>query len=1149
MEFPPDYLSSLWMIVANRIRSIIRRTREPHAYVKIVLRTVKLTAFFIMLACLQVSAGSTTAQKLSLSIRNGSLESLFATIEHKTGFTVFYNAMDVKSAKPITIDVKDASVEEVLQLSLKGQALTYFIQEHTIFIKKEVAKSLTDEPVVTGEPVQPGVSGVVKSETGTPLAGATVYIRKLKKAATTDAGGQFLLKNVPDGEYEVDISFVGYQTLTTTIKVVNHQAAVTTNLKQSTSQLDETVVKGYYTTTDRLNTGDVTTVKWEDIEKQPVTDPILALEGRVSGLDIQQTSGVPGAYSKIQIRGQNSIANGNDPLYIVDGVPFSSVSLSIPNFMNGPLGNSSATFNAAGGGMSPFNSLNPADIESIVVLKDADATAIYGSRGANGVILITTKRGKSGATRFDLNVYTGGGELTRMMDMLNTSQYLTMRREAFNNDGLAIPSIATNPGDNNYDIDGEWDTTRYTNWQKVLIGNTANFTNAQGSVSGGSGNTQFLIGGGYSKQGTAFLGDYSDQKTSAHVNLAHFSTDQRFSLQLGANFVYDNDFLPTGDYTSNSLQLAPDAPALYDRNGNLNWQILNGTATFSNPVASSLTSYTATTNNLISNLNLSYQFLPGLKLKSSFGYNHDEMHQQQLFPASASAPPYNTNPLFRSSAFGSTITEGWIIEPQLNYQHTLAGGRLEALIGSTFQQRSSNSSGETDYGFASDALINDPLAASTIRFSVFNNTLYRYNAIYGRLGYNWQDKYLLNITGRRDGSSRFGPGKQFGNFSSAGIGWIFTKENFIQSILPFVSFGKLRASYGTTGNDQIADYQYLSSYTPISSTYDGVTGLYPTRISNPYFAWEVVKKLEGGLDLGFIKDRVLISVDYYRNRTGNQLVGYPLPYVAGFSTVQFNLPAVVQNTGIEMTLNVTNIRTKRFSWTTSANLTIPSNKLVAFPNIASSPYAYTYIVGKSLFIQEWFHNTGVNPQTGLYSFETKDPNGPDYPQDLHATKPITQKYYGGVDNKLSYKGFELDIFVQYVDQLGYNYIESYGNQAGVVNQNEPTLVLNRWQSSGDLTNTQRFGTTGTTANSFYNFQFSDGIIANTSFVRLKNLALSYQLPDGWRSKLHLQTVRIYLQCQNLFTITGFRGGMDPETGGGLALPPLRMITAGLKVGL
>ena len=656
-----------------------------------------------------------------------------------------------------------------------------------------------------------------------------------------------------------------------------------------------------------------------------------------------------------------------------------------------------------------------------------------------------------------------------------------------------------------------------------------------------------MVGGGYSKQGTAFIGNFSDQKASARVSLTHASTDQRFHLQMGANYVYDNSYLPSTDFTS-SITLAPDAPALYNGTGNLNWAIYNGTATFSNPAAVILQSSKAASNNLISNLNLSYQILPGLQFKSGFGYNKEEMNQTFLSPAAALAPPYNTDASAREINFANTTFTTWIIEPQLNYQRTMRLGRIEALVGSTFQQNIHNSETQYAQGFASDALISDPLAASTVGLEGVNYTLYRYDAIYGRLGYNFEEKYIVNLTARRDGSSRFGPGKQFGNFGAAGIGWIFSKERFFADNFSLLSFGKLRGSYGTTGNDQITDYQYLSTYTPDGYTYEGLNGLYPTQLTNPYFAWEVVKKLEGGLDLGFLKDRILVSGTYYRNRTGNQLVGEPLPEVTGFESVQFNLPAVVQNSGIELTLNTINIRSSVFKWTTSANLTLPSNKLVAFPGLSSSTYANALVVGKSLFIKKVYDFAGVNPQTGLYSFATKNANGrPSVPQDQIVSKPVTQKFYGGIQNSFSYKGFQLDIFIQYVDKLGYNYKDYINTPGGFYNSNEPTAVLNRWTTSGDLTSTERFGTNGTVSIPSGTLRSSDAVIIDASFLRLKNLALSYTLPDSWKNKSHLQNVRIYLQCQNLFTITRYVG-LDPEIAG-LDLPPLRMVTAGLQVNL
>ncbi|HEV9035726.1 MAG TPA: SusC/RagA family TonB-linked outer membrane protein [Puia sp.] len=1131
------------------------RANHIASITKTLLLAVRLTGIVILIACLHASAGINAQDRISINMKSAPLEKVFAEIELRSGYTVFYNTEVLKYSGPITVEMKDAMVADVMRHVLRGLPLEFNIQDKTIFVKH------VKPAAVAGDPEGPGkngatpstVSGIVQNEAGQPLVGATVYIKRLKKMAVTDAKGEVSWKDVPDGEYDVDVSYVGFERLTTTITVVNHEAVFTAALKQMMSKLDETVVKGYYTTTNRLNTGDVTTVKGEDIQKQPVSDPILALEGRVPGMYIQQTSGIPGAYSTIMIRGQSSIANGNDPLYIVDGVPFSSVSLTNTYIHGGAAGspNPNGISNvqggyASGGGLSPFNNLNPADIESIVVLKDADATAIYGSRGANGVVLITTKKGKAGKTRFDMNVFSGGAEVTRIIHLLNTQQYLAMRREAFANDGLAVPSIITNPKDNNYDIDGFWDTTRYTNWQKALIGKTANFTNAQGNLSGGNANTQFEIGGGYSKQGTVYPGDYSDQKTSAHINLTHISENQRFQTQFTTNYVFDNNNIPLIDLTGR-IVLAPDAPSLYSANGNINWAVLNGTSTFTNPIAGILNTAKATTDNLISSLKLSYQIIPGLEIKSDFGYNHTQMNQSLLTPASISNPPPFNLSSRSSNYIAVTDFKSWIIEPQIDFKHNIGHGRLEALLGTSFQENNHSTSSQIAVGFTSDALISDVPAASSISLGPQGSILYHYNALYGRLNYDWEEKYLINVTARRDGSSRFGPGKQFGNFGAIGAGWIFSKESFIEDALPFLSFGKLRVSYGTTGNDQIIDYQYLSTYTPSSPTYQGITGLTPSQLFNPDFAWEVVKKLEGGLELGFLRDRILVTASYYRDRTGNQLVGYSLPTVTGFSSVQFNLPAVVQNSGMELTLNAVNVRTKSFGWTTALNLTIPQNKLVAFPNLAKFPsYATKFVVGKSLFIQEIYHSTGVNPQTGLYSFATKNTNGlPSSPQDLVITQPVTQKLYGGISNSLSYKGIQFDVLVQYVDQIGRN-ITSFG-AAGTVNANQPITVLGRWKSIGNLTNVQRFGTSIATALNYNYFASSDGILANTSFFRLKNVAVSYSIPANWVSKYNIKDVRIYFQCQNLFTITEDYKGLDPETGG-LGLPPLRTITAGIQVG-
>lgn len=967
------------------------------------------------------------------------------------------------------------------------------------------------------------------------MSGATVSIvsGKVRKSIATNASGEFILPDMPKGKYIVEISFVGFETFRREITIGDDAYELSAILKQALGGLDQVQVIAYGTTTKRLNTGNVTTVKGEDIQKQPVSDPIMALEGRVPGLYISQASGIPGAGLTVKLRGQNSIANGNNPFYIVDGVPFTSNTLTSYDISGGALSNGTP-----GNGMSPFNNLNPADIESIEVLKDADATAIYGSRGSNGVILITTKKGKAGVTKFDLNAYMGAGRVATKMTLLNTQEYLKMRHESLNNDNLT-------PGQSDFDVNGEWDSTRYTDWQKLMIGGSAKYTGMQGTLSGGNSNTQFIIGGGFSKQTTVFPGNYSDRKASVHLNLTHSSSDQKLHALFSAIYVSDNSNMPGSDFTQ-FITYAPNAPAIFAPNGNLNWQ----NDTWLNPYAELLQHAKAVTNNLISNFNISYELFPGLQIRNNAGFTHIQMNQNNIIPLTYYDPSIGNDPLLRQNNFATSDIKTWIIEPQLNYSKKLGEGKLDILIGSTFQENVQSTIGQYASGFPSDALISNIAAASSILIAGNSYNLYHYNALFGRVNYIFNNKLIFNLTGRRDGSSRFGPGKQFGNFGAIGAGWIFSKEKFIQNSLPYLSFGKLRGSYGTTGNDQLGDYQYLSTYSTTNVPYQGLTGLLPSGLTNPNFAWEVVKKMEAGIELGFFNDRIFLSTSYYRNRTGNQLVGYSLPSTSGFSSVQANLPAIIQNSGLEFVLNTVNIKTKNFSWNTFFNLSIPQNRLIAYPNLSSSSYQYKYAIGQPLFVVFAAHNTGVDPQTGVYQFEDVQHSGntlkPSNPQDYRFIKSVAQKFYGGLQNSISYKGFELDFFFQFVKQSGYNYTNLFNRYSpGSFDatdpraQNLPAYFLGRWQKAGDLSSIQKFTSNRVDA--------GDAGISDASYVRLKNVYFSYSLSSNWQKKIHLQSAKIYLQAQNIFTNTQYKG-LDPETQT-LSLPPLKMVTVGIQIGL
>jgi len=1099
---------------------------------------MKLTTFLLIIALVQASA-SGFAQKISLNETNAPLEKVISAIKQQSGYVFLYTDQGLKDEK-ITVRVAGAGIEETLKAAFKNTTIDYKVVGNNILLKKaeKIEPNFIDQAKAFFAAVV--VSGKVVDETGQPMIGVTVKIKNTNLATSTDAKGAYSI-TVADDKTILVFSFIGYESIELAAKDI--QAGSTITLKTAAENLREVVIsKGYYSVKQLENTGNVSVVSGDDIRKQPVSDPILALESRVPGLQINQTSGISGSNVTVRLRGQNSLLNGNNPLYIVDGVPFTSTSLLAGNSgQSGGALNSGNILAIGNKGLSPFNLLDPSNIESIEVLKDADATAIYGSRGANGVILITTKSGKAGSTRIDFNINTGWSEVARKIPLLNTQQYLKMRHDAIFYDKGVV-------GATDYDLNGSWDTTRYTDWQKTFIGKTARSTNANLSISGGNSNTQFLIGGSYSTQGMVFPGDFGDKKASMSLNVNHTSSNHRFKLGLSSQYLNENNLVPNEDFTA-YINLAPDAPSLYDNSGNINWQ--NGT--WANPIANTLVKFQATVNGLISSMVMSYEIAPGLQLSTNLGYTKIQTNQTNQIPATAAAPPNNTNPTSRSNFFATTNLTTLIAEPKIAYDAKIGKGKFSGIIGFTLQKNDQNTLGQLASGFSSDALIPNIGAASTIISRVSDYNQYRYNALFGRFGYNWDDRYLINITARRDGSSRFGPENQFGNFGSIGAAWIFSSEKWIENTMPFLNLGKLRASYGWTGSDQTADYGFMSTYNVTTAPYQGSTGLAPSNLTNPYFGWEVTKKMEVGIDLTLLKNRIQVGIDYYRNRSSNQLVSYPLPSQVGFTSIQANLPAVVQNSGIESNISTINIKTHHFTWQTFLNLTVSKNKLIDYPDLANSPYSSNFAIGQPLSINRLYHFTGVDAATGVYQFEDVNKDGQITDVDRQfTTAPRFQNYFGGIGNTFSYKNLQLDLFFQVVKQNGYDYIAAFG-VPGLINSNQPSDLLNRWQKPGDLTtigrSLQGAGSNATLAVQGYSNarNTSDYFITDASFIRLKTLAVTYALPAGLLTRFKCNSGRIYLQCQNLLTITGYKG-IDPESQG-LVLPPLRTVSMGIQISL
>lgn len=1112
---------------------------------------MRLTTVILMTMLLQVSASS-LAQRVTLNQKKTSLEKIFREIHNQTGYDFLYDKELLDTKQPVSLSIVNQTLEQALTLVLDDQSLDFSIDDKTVIIKEKKKSLLTllSNALKTGE-----IMGVVLDERGDPLPGASVTVIGSGRTVVTDDKGNFKIVGV-SAEAMIEIKHIGYQSVS-----VKGGPKLTIKMALLTRELSEVVVnKGYYSESQRLSTGSSVSISAKDIEKQPVSNPILALQGRAAGVQITQNSGVANSSINVVIRGRSSLNTSivNNPLYVVDGVPYQSV------LLQDILGNNGGTgANAASPQGSPLNYINPNDIASIDVLKDADATAIYGSRGGNGVILITTKKGRIGQLSLGANITQGMMQAPSPLKLMNTQQYLQMRREAFKNDGLPVPSITATPTDPNYDINGTWDMTRDTDWQEELIGNLASYTNVNVSISGGTQQLQYALRGTFNRQGNLYPGDFDDKRGALNFSLTAFSPNKKLKVDFSANLLNDYNLNAQFDVTPFTLR-APNAPSSFNSDGTLNFGGANGDNN-NNPYAYVQRTYNNKTNNTVLSLRPSYNITKGLNFSANIGLTDLISDIKILQPTSSYSPLYLS---LLSPVINTVVTKNrqktWIVEPQLNYDYNIDRLKLSALLGTTFQQSDNQGTYTAGYNFISDQLIGNIANAGAFIVGDAGFFQYNYNAIYGRFNANLDDKYILNLTGRRDGSSKFGPGRQFGNFYSVGAAWVFSSENFLKNNFPILSYGKLRASYGRTGNDGIANYAFYDLYAKTNNSYQSVTGFSPSGLANPDVSWEINGKLEIAADLNFFNDRIALSASYYKNRSSNQLLSYRLPTMTGFSNLNnFNFPATVQNSGWEFVLSTTNFKTEKFTWNTAFNIAFNRNKLIRFDNLANSSYASTLEIGQPITGRELAYLfSGVDPATGLYTFTKRDgTSGSDAPQNVTTLDPNYQstwvnllpKFFGGFNNTFTYKNFQLDVFLQFVKQLGKEsllqnapgYFSSQIFSTGDVSSNVPQVFLDRWQKPGDQATYQRFTQSTAGLMAYTAWTQSTASYVDASFIRVKNISLAYQLPTRLKEKLKLRNASINFSAQNLFTITPYKG-RDPETQLFSTLPPLKVFVLGLQ---
>ncbi|MDR0430314.1 MAG: SusC/RagA family TonB-linked outer membrane protein [Tannerellaceae bacterium] len=893
-----------------------------------------------------------------------------------------------------------------------------------------------------------------------------------------------------------------------------------TGKKKKAIPVEETVSIGYGETLRSLSTSSITSVNTDNLEKMPGETVLSSLQGRVAGLLINENEegGV-----NIQFRGQNSLVVDNTPLFIVDGAVFPV------RFLSG-----------SGAKLNPLSGVQSTDIEKIEILKDADATAIYGAKAANGVVMITTKKGSAGKTRVSAEGSVGFSRVTKRIDLLNVDEYLNIRQKALNLDGIT-PTEA-----NAYDL-LLWGNKYKTDWQKELLGNTARVYQGQLSVAGGNDYTSFSCGLGYYQTGLAIFDDNDDKykRINARMSINHQSANKRFNLVMST--LYSSvKTVTTGLSPQSYIVTAPNQP-LYDDKGSVYW--IPDNSDFYNPLRFKSVYTENILNNILGNLSLRYEILTGLQAKIDLGYTKTFSNEFGSY-GNGYLNPYANNSYKNQAYYGDSNSEVLSVEPQFNYSCIFGKGRLTALLGFTWQSAETEKSEFSVQDFPSEALFRDPASASVKNTIESSFGQYKYASVFSRLTYDFRNKYVINGIIRRDGSSRFAAGNQYGTFWSIGGAWLFSREKFFN--IPFVSFAKLRGSYGATGNDQVGDFLFLETYTSTSYAYDETTGLYQDLLADPAFSWEVTKKAELALDLGFFKDKLIAAISLFDNRSNNLIVPYPLPSQTGFASLRTNLnEAKIQNRGLEIELSSTNISTKDFKWTSSFNISFLDNNLLEYPNLENSPYATSYEIGRSINLVRAYKYLGVDRETGVPLVQDTNGDGSITTDDKIFTDETDTRFYGGLFNTFKYKGFVLDVAITFVNQpyrLGW--LNNYPYPVGYINKNVPReLAMNSWTPENPDAKYPGLATSyaATSERGYayvYHYRQSDAAYSDASYIRLQNVGLTYMIPSKISGKVGIQNLRVYAKVQNLLTITGY-DSWDPQTGN--AVPPTQTFIFGAKL--
>ncbi len=1082
------------------------------------LRIMKITAIILLSACLQVAARS-DAQTITFSLKDVPVQKVFKEVSRQTGISIVYSEALFERFARVSISVKDATIKEVLDKCLKDQPFYYSLKGKMIVIKKKL--SPTEGLQTIENPLPPiEIKGRVVNEKGEPLEGATVQVKGTRKSIATNADGYFSLETVTDKKIALIFSYVGMETQE---QVADGAKELLIQLKMADAALSDFVVVGYGTSRKKDITGSIASVNLNEQEKTPVIGTEQLLEGRVSGVQVSQNQSQPGAVFSVRIRGTNSINSSSSPLFVVDGY-------------------------AGGNG----GDINPSDILSIDVLKDASATAIYGSRGANGVVIITTKRGSRNAAKVTLEGYMGVQQVAKKYKMMNAKQYgifsNTVQQE--NNDlfNTTDPLPFTQTQINSLG--------KGTDWQDAIF-RKASISNYSLAFNGGNADSKHYLSFNFFNQNGIITG--SDYKRG----IVRFNLDQNISskLKIGMSsqlgYSYQNMTTVNTSGGADQPSVLWDAvrfnPMLAPKDSTGAYTYVNGPAGVGAPIGNPV-AYINEAKDGFYSLNVfvnafgEYEILKGLKFRTSFGVNYVSNGEEAFVPTD----------IFASSGIGrasqsSARYYNWLNENTLTYDRTfnkihainLTGGfTLQHWYNKSFNagitNLSTNSLGPYNFGIG---------IPSTPGSFYGENALVSY---FGRANYRLMDKYLFTFTMRADGSSRFGVNDKWGYFPSGAIAWHLSQEDFIKDINA-ISEMKLRMSYGITGNQEIGSYnslsQFVSNQYSLGATPSLVVGLAAANIANPSLKWESTASSDLGLDLGLWNNRLFITADFYYKKTSNLLLLVNIPQTSGYSSILQNAGSV-SNKGFEFSATSLNIDQRKVKWTTTFNFSTNTNKVL---NLGSNKQIYVGQLSGSVFNGGAPPSAILEPGKPIGSFygyvfdgiwqsqdqimksgtlQAVNPGDPIY-KDLNHDSSLSgedrmilgqalPKFIYGMVNNITVGRFNLNLFIQGVYGNKILNENLYEIQNGTPNYNKLAYVgTDSWHGSGTSNTLPRVSSILRNATGF-----TSDILENGSFLRLKTVTLSYDLPLPKLTSV-FKSANVYVTAQNLLTFTKYTG-YDPE---------------------